>query len=45
MKAMGIQVMGRSDRGDKRYYNLPDISEMKQAFAAILGEKTEKLFT
>ena len=45
MKAMGIQVMGRSDRGDGRYYDLPDISEMKRAFAAILGEKTEKLFT
>ncbi|UNH31145.1 DUF5906 domain-containing protein [Moellerella wisconsensis] len=45
MKAMGIQVMGRSDRGDGRYYDLPEISEMKRAFAAILGEKTEKLFT
>lgn len=45
MKAMGIQVMGRSDRGDGRYYDLPEIGEMKRAFAAILGEKTDKLFT
>lgn len=45
MKAMGIQVIGRSDRGNGRYYILPDIGEMKRAFAAMLGEKTEKLFS
>lgn len=45
MRTLGIQVAGRSDRGNGRYYDLPVIDEIKASFAAILGEKTEKLFT
>lgn len=45
MRTLGIQVAGRSDRGNGRYYDLPAIGEIKSSFAAILGEKTEKLFS
>lgn len=44
MSHLNIEVLGRSDRGDGKFYDVPDIDLMKSNFAAVLGEKVEVVF-
>jgi len=45
MSATGLTVLGRSDRGDGiRYYDLPDVAQMREAFARYLKHKSEEIF-
>ncbi|WP_413499145.1 primase-helicase family protein [Buttiauxella gaviniae] len=45
MSHLGFEVAGRSDRGEGKFYEVPDIDVMKNNFAAVLGEKSERVFT
>jgi putative DNA primase/helicase len=44
MTSMGIHVIGRSGRGDGKYYVIPEKSIMRCSFAKILGHKEEDIF-
>jgi putative DNA primase/helicase len=45
MVAAGLTINGRPDRGNGiRYYNLPDIRRMQEAFASYLKHKPEEIF-
>ncbi|CAM8674871.1 TPA: integrase [Kluyvera georgiana] len=45
MSHLGFEVSGRSGRGEGKFYEVPDIDVMKNNFAAVLGEKSERVFT
>ncbi|NRA60795.1 MAG: toprim domain-containing protein [Psychrobium sp.] len=45
MSATGLTVIGRSDRGDGiRFYDLPEVMQMREAFARYLKHKPEEIF-
>jgi len=43
MSDLGIKVLGRSGRGDGKYYELPDTYIMRRAFASHLGHDVSEL--
>lgn len=44
MSRLGFEPQGRPDRGQGKYYPLPDVSVMRDGFAALLGEESSKVF-
>jgi hypothetical protein len=44
MQALKIDVVGRSDRGDGKYYELPEVNNFKARFAKHLGHELDEIF-
>lgn len=44
MQSFGIEVKGRSDRGQGKFYELPDTNDFKQRFAKYLGHESDEIF-
>jgi putative DNA primase/helicase len=44
MQAFKIEALGRSGRGNGKYYELPEINDFKQRFAKHLGHEVDEVF-
>lgn len=44
MQSFKIEVLGRSDRGDGKFYELPETNNFKQRFAEHLGHEANEIF-
>jgi hypothetical protein len=44
MRSFKIEVLGRSDRGNGKYYELPEINDFKKRFARNLGHESHEIF-
>jgi hypothetical protein len=44
MQAFKIEVLGRSGRGNGKYYELPELNDFRQRFAKHLGHEAEEVF-
>lgn len=44
MNRIGMSAVGRSDRGQGKYYEIPAVEELQERFAALIGESVEMVF-
>jgi putative DNA primase/helicase len=44
MQAFKIEALGRSDRGEGKFYEFPDINNFRQRFAKHLGHESDEIF-
>jgi putative DNA primase/helicase len=44
MQKLGVTAKGRSDRGDGKYYELPEANEFRARFAKHLGHEVGEIF-
>ena len=44
MQAFKIEVLGRSGRGNGKYYELPELNDFRQRFAKHLGHEADEVF-
>ena len=44
MQALKIEVLGRSGRGNGKYYELPELNDFRQRFAKHLGHEADEVF-
>lgn len=44
MTRIGMTAIGRSDRGQGKYYEIPAIEDLQERFAGLIGESVEMVF-